>query len=103
MVDVLQILLALLQLVLFGLSLGLTVISFQAYTQHGSDQLEYAFIGFAFISMGTALSNLSVQTASSQETLDVVGVALQLRTVLEVAETVPFIVGFSMLYLSLYR
>jgi len=96
MVTALQGVLILMRLVLFGLSLGLTLISFQAYTKRQTERLQYAFIGFAFISMGIAVSNLTTQVA--------VGGALG-RTVylLQIAETVPFIVGFVMIYLSLYR
>jgi len=95
-VGVLTGVLILLRLALFGLALGITVISFQAYQQLQTDRLQYAFIGFAFISMGIAVSNLTTQVA--------VGGALG-RTVylLQIAETVPFIVGFVMIYLSLYR
>ncbi|MFB6137426.1 MAG: hypothetical protein ABEJ42_03665 [Halobacteriaceae archaeon] len=82
--------LMLLRLVLFALALGLTLLSFQAYRQHGSQRLESAFIGFAFLSMGAALSTMSTQ-------LETTGAFFQ------VAETVPFIVGFGMLYVSLYR
>ncbi|WP_435360255.1 DUF7521 family protein [Haloarchaeobius sp. DFWS5] len=78
------------RLVLFALALGLTFISFQAYNQKGGKRLESAFIGFAFISMGVALTNISMQITE--------GVVY-----FNIAETVPFIVGFSMLYLSLYR
>ncbi|PSQ16436.1 hypothetical protein BRD00_10615 [Halobacteriales archaeon QS_8_69_26] len=99
MVNPLQIVLILLRLVLFGLALGLTVISFQAYSAQKSKRLEYAFIGFAFISMGTALSNLTVQVSQvAQEQ----GVGENV-VLFQIAETVPFIVGFSMLYYSLYR
>ncbi len=78
------------RLILFALALGLTFISFQAYNQKGGKRLESAFIGFAFISMGVALTNISMQISE--------GVVY-----FNIAETVPFIVGFSMLYLSLYR
>ncbi|WP_178917556.1 hypothetical protein [Natronomonas gomsonensis] len=96
MVDILQGVLILMRLVLFGLSLGLTLISFQAYSKRGSDRLQYAFIGFAFISMGVAMTNLTTQ----------VGVGGDLGRqlfYLQIAETVPFIVGFAMIYMSLYR
>ncbi|MEF8773177.1 MAG: hypothetical protein V5A23_00365 [Halobacteriales archaeon] len=83
--------LMLLRLVLFALSLGLTIVSFQAYQRRQSKQLETAFIGFAFISMGVGLTTLIAQQSGASLTL------------LRIAETVPFIVGFSMLYLSLYR
>ncbi|WP_439028736.1 DUF7521 family protein [Haloarchaeobius sp. DT45] len=82
--------LMLMRLTLFALALGLTFISFQAYNQKGGKRLESAFIGFAFISMGVALTNISMQITE--------GVVY-----FNIAETVPFIVGFSMLYLSLYR
>lgn len=96
MVDILQGVLILMRLILFGLSLGLTLISFQAYTKQQTDRLQYAFIGFAFISMGVAVTNLTTQ----------VGVAGDLGRellYLQIAETIPFIVGFTMIYLSLYR
>jgi hypothetical protein len=83
--------LMLLRLVLFALTLGLTVLSFQAYQRRQTKQLETAFIGFAFISMGVGLTAMVTQQAGATLTL------------LQIAETVPFIVGFLMLYLSLYR
>jgi hypothetical protein len=89
--------LILLRLALFGLSLGLTVISFQAYTKQKSERLQYAFIGFAFISMGVAVSNVIAQIgwiASEQELVQIF---------FQASETIPFIVGFAMLYLSLYQ
>ena len=61
MVNVLQGVLLLMRLTLFGLSLGLTLISFQAYTKRQSDRLQYAFIGFAFVSMGVAVTSLTTQ------------------------------------------
>jgi hypothetical protein len=85
--------LVLLRLILFGLAGGLTVISFQAYRQQGGQQLEYAFLGFAFISMGTAMTNLTLQVANDDQTL----------MLLQLVETLPFIVGFAMLYVSLYE
>ena len=96
MVTVLQGVLVLVRLVLFGLSLGLTLISFQAYTKRPSERLQYAFIGFAFISMGIAVTNLTTQVALDSD----LGSTLQL---LQIAETIPYIVGFVMIYLSLYR
>jgi len=78
------------RLVVFGLALGLTLISFQAYSKQRTEQLQYAFIGFAFISMGVALTSLGTQI---DEFVRLFGIV----------ETVPFIVGFSMLYISLYR
>ena len=96
MVNVLQGVLLLMRLTLFGLSLGLTLISFQAYTKRRSDRLQYAFIGFAFVSMGIAVTNLTTQVAVGGE----LGATLYY---LQIAETVPFIIGFTMIYLSLYR
>jgi hypothetical protein len=96
MVTVLQGVLVLVRLVLFGLSLGLTLISFQAYTKRPSERLQYAFIGFAFISMGIAVTNLTTQVALDGD----LGSTLHL---LQIAETIPFIIGFVMIYLSLYR
>ncbi|WP_435346974.1 DUF7521 family protein [Haloarchaeobius sp. HRN-SO-5] len=101
MVDVLtevaRLLLTAMRLVLFALALGLTFISFQAYNQKGGKRLESAFIGFAFISMGVALTTISTQVAQTIED------ASHMVIYFNIAETVPFIVGFSMLYLSLYR
>lgn len=82
--------LMMLQLVLFALALGLTLLSFQAYRQNQSQRLEYAFIGFAFLSMGVAMTNIGTQLQSYQ-------------TSFQIAETLPFIIGFGMLYASLYR
>lgn len=96
MVDILQGVLILMRLILFGLSLGLTLISFQAYTKRGTDRLQYAFIGFAFISMGVAVTNLTTQIGVNSN----LGREL---VYLQIAETVPFIVGFTMIYVSLYR
>ncbi|MFB6156826.1 MAG: hypothetical protein ABEJ34_03175 [Haloferacaceae archaeon] len=89
-VDASVAILVLLRLILFALAGGLTVISFRAYRDAGTDRLETAFVGFAFISMGVALSTLATS---------VDGYAV----LFEIAETVPFIVGFAMLYASLYR
>jgi hypothetical protein len=98
MVDVeflARILLTLMRFAVFGLSLGITIISFQSYQQKRSERLQYAFIGFAFISMGVAMSSIITQLGAQAE--DTVLLFFQL------VETVPFIIGFSMLYLSLYR
>jgi len=89
--------LILLRLALFGLSLGLTVISFQAYRAQQTERLQYAFIGFAFISMGVAVSNVVAQIGWVADTVELVQIFFQ------ASETIPFIVGFAMLYLSLYR
>jgi hypothetical protein len=90
-----RILLTLMRFGVFGLSLGITIISFQSYQQKRTERLQYAFIGFAFISMGVAMSSIITQLGSEAD-----------PTVLlffQLVETVPFIIGFSMLYLSLYR
>jgi len=88
-------LLVVLRFVVFGLTLGITLISFQAYQKQRSKRLQYAFLGFAFVSMGVAMSSVITQLgADADET-----VVLFFQFV----ETVPFIIGFSMLYLSLYR
>lgn len=89
-------LLVLLRLVLFGLTLGITLISFQAYQKRRSERLQYAFIGFAFISMGVAVSNIVSQMFASQP-------APRARLFFNMAQTIPFIIGFAMLYVSLYR
>lgn len=79
-----------LRLVVFGLALGLTIISFQAYRQQPSRRLEAAFTGFAFLSMGVALTTLRPRDGS-------------FRPIFEVVETLPFIIRFGALYASLYR
>jgi hypothetical protein len=88
--SVLRVLLQVLRLAQFALALGMTLISFQAYRKKGSDRLQSAFIGFAFISMGVGMSTMATNLTSE-------------LLFLEIARTVPFIVGFSMLYVSLYR
>ncbi|CCQ33723.1 DUF7521 family protein [Halorhabdus tiamatea] len=88
--------LVLLRLVLFGLTLGITLISFQAYQKRRSERLQFAFIGFAFISMGVAVSNIVSQMFASQP-------APRVRLFFDMTQTVPFIIGFAMLYVSLYR
>ena len=97
-VSIAGLVLGLLRLVMFGLSLGLTVISFQAYQKNGSERLQYAFIGFAFISMGVAVTNLNTQLLVAGS-VEAGGEFL----LFQIAETVPFSVGFLMIYLSLYR
>ncbi|MFB6303106.1 MAG: hypothetical protein ABEH78_09640 [Haloferacaceae archaeon] len=89
-VDPLLAALVLARLVLFALAGGLTVISFRAYRESRTRRLEFAFVGFAFVSMGVALANLATYVGGYPVLLDL-------------AETVPFIVGFAMLYASLYR
>jgi len=90
-------LLILMRLITFGLTLGITLISFQAYRKKQSQKLQSAFIGFAFISMGVAVSNVITQLGAD-------GSASSLQFVfLQMTETIPFIIGFAMLYLSLYR
>ncbi len=97
MVAVARGLLILMRLITFGLTLGITLISFQAYRKKKSQKLQSAFIGFAFISMGVAVSNVITQLGAD-------GSASSLQFVfLQMTETIPFIIGFAMLYLSLYR
>jgi len=88
--------LILMRMVVFGLTLGITLISFQAYRKRPSERLQYAFVGFAFISMGVAVSSVITQL-SAGETGAIVRVFFQM------SETIPFIIGFAMLYVSLYR
>lgn len=88
-------LLMFMRLAVFGLALGLTVISFQAYRERQTKRLQYAFLGFAFISMGVAMSVIVTQVGENPETGTL--------TFFQIVETVPFIVGFLMFYLSLYR
>lgn len=85
-----DVVLGVLRLALFALALSLTVVSYRAYRRHESERLEYAFVGFAFISMGAAMTNM--------------GANLETYAIYyEIAKTIPFLVGFSMLYASLYR
>jgi len=93
--SILSGLLALMRMIVFGLSLGITLISFQAYRKRPSERLQYAFMGFAFISMGVA-GNVIVQ-------IGLRNAGEVARLFLRVTETIPFIIGFSMLYVSLYR
>jgi len=93
--PIVRIVLTLMRFVVFGLSLGLTLISFQAYRKKQSQRLQYAFVGFAFISMGVAISSVITQLGSEAAQLIIL--------FFQMVETVPFIIGFSMLYLSLYR
>ncbi|MFC6720415.1 DUF7521 family protein [Halobacteriaceae archaeon SHR40] len=90
-----RIVLTLMRFVVFGLSLGLTLISFQAYRKKQSQRLQYAFVGFAFISMGVAISSVITQLGSEADQA--------ILLFFQMVETIPFIIGFSMLYLSLYR
>jgi hypothetical protein len=94
-VPVARIFLLLLRFVVFGLALGITIISFQAYQKRQTERLQYAFLGFAFISMGVAVSSVITQLGTGTEPL--------IRLFFQMTETIPFIIGFSMLYLSLYR
>jgi hypothetical protein len=93
-----NVLLVLMRLVMFALALGLTIISYQAYSDRGSKRLESAFIGFAFVSMGMGLSTLN-----SQITFGMNQIGSLTFMVFQIVETIPFILGFAMLYLSLYR
>lgn len=98
MVDVVplvRIVLTLMRFAVFGLTLGITLISFQAYQQKRTERLQYAFVGFAFISMGVAISSVITQLGSNAAEL--------ILLFFQMVETIPFIIGFSMLYLSLYR
>ena len=80
---------------MFGLSLGLTVISFQAYRKRPSQRLQYAFLGFAFLSMGVAVSSVITQLGADSSEL--------VRLFFQMTGALPLIIGFSMLYVSLYR
>ena len=98
MVDVVavtRVILALMRMAVFGLSLGITLISFQAYRQRPSERLQYAFMGFAFISMGVA--STVIAQIGGREASELV------RIFFRMAESIPFIIGFTMLYISLYR
>jgi hypothetical protein len=88
--------LVLMRMVVFGLTLGITLISFQAYRKRPSERLQYAFIGFAFISMGVAISSVITQLSAGET-------GALVRVFFQMAETIPFIIGFAMLYVSLYR
>ena len=88
--------LVVMRLAVFGLTLGITLISFQAYRKKPSERLQYAFTGFAFISMGVAVSSVITQ-------LGVGGASELVRIFFGMTETIPFIIGFTMLYVSLYR
>ena len=79
-----------LRMVVFAFALGLTLLSYQSYSRQQSEQLEAAFIGFAFLSMGVALTAMRAQMSAGAD-------------IFAIAETVPFIIGFGMLYISLYR
>jgi len=76
--------------------ISLELISFQAYRKRPSERLQFAFVGFAFISMGVAVSSVITQLGAAEAT------ALA-RVFFQMAETIPFIIGFAMLYVSLYR
>jgi hypothetical protein len=89
--------LILMRLIVFALSLGITVISFQSYRELQTDRLQYAFIGFAFISMGVAVGNVFTQFGAVAATSEFVQLFFQ------TTETIPFMVGFAALYVSLYR
>lgn len=97
--TVTQLILGLMRLVMFALALGLTLISYQAYSERGTKRLESAFIGFAFISMGMGVSALNSQMliGSASQASNIVFMAFQ------IVETIPFILGLGMLYVSLYR
>ncbi|WP_135305257.1 DUF7521 family protein [Haloarcula amylovorans] len=88
--------LVLMRMVVFGLTLGITLISFQAYRKRPSERLQYAFVGFAFISMGVAITSVITQLSAGE-------VNPFEQVFFQMAETIPFIIGFAMLYVSLYR
>lgn len=90
MTEIANVVLMLLRMVVFALSLGLTLISFQSYRARKSKRLESAFIGFAFLSMAVGLTTINAQISDP-------------LTMFYIVETIPFIVGFGMLYVSLYR
>ena len=94
-VPIARAVLLLMRFAVFGLALGVTIISFQAYQKRRTERLQYAFLGFAFISMGVAISSVITQLGTGTEPL--------VRLFFQMSETIPFIIGFSMLYLSLYR
>ncbi|GAA0313169.1 DUF7521 family protein [Halarchaeum salinum] len=77
------------RLATFALTLGLTLISFRAYRRSRTRRLEYAFVGFAFVSIGIGLTALADQ--------------LPVGPVFDIGATLPFLVGFATLYVSLYR
>lgn len=97
--SITHIVLVLMRLVMFALALGLTLISYQAYSELGTKRLESAFIGFAFVSMGMGVSTLNFQVlvGPTSQTNNVTFMVFQ------IVETIPFILGFAMLYVSLYR
>jgi heme A synthase len=82
--------LVLMRMLVFALALVLTVVSFQSYRRRQSTRLQYAFIGFAFLSMGVGLTTLRSQVSAYV-------------TLFSIVETIPFIIGFGMLYASLYQ
>jgi ABC-type arginine transport system permease subunit len=88
--------LVVMRLAVFALTLGITLISFQAYRKRPSERLQYAFMGFAFISMGVAVSSVITQLGGGEATEIV-------RIFFGMTETIPWIIGFTMLYVSLYR
>ncbi len=90
-----RVVLTVLRFVAFGLALGLTIISFQAYRKKQTERLQFAFLGFAFISMGVAVSSAITQLGEGADEI--------ILLFFQVVETIPFIIGFTMLYLSLYR
>jgi len=88
--NITSLVLILMRMVVFSLALSLTLISFQSYRRKQSKRLESAFIGFAFLSMGVGLTTIGSQRSSW-------------TTIFSIIETIPFIVGFGMLYVSIYR
>jgi hypothetical protein len=88
-------LLLVVRLLVFGMALGLTIISFQAYREKSTERLQFAFLGFAFISMGVAFTTIVSQLGSEADETTLV--------IFRTVEAIPFIIGFAMFYLSLYR
>lgn len=84
-----RLVLAALRLVVFALSLGLTLIAFDAYRRDGTRQLKLAFVGFAAVSSGIALIALAAELSANAP--------------FRIVATLPLIAGFASLYLSLYR
>lgn len=89
-IEPIWLLVTLLRVVLLGLALGMTLISYRAFARRRTPQLKYAFVGFAFVSMGVAVSMLLTQLRLTMPSV-------------QALETIPFIIGFAMLYLSMYR
>lgn len=78
-------------LIVFGIALTITITSLRAYLDDHTPYLRNVFIGFAFITVGVSFD-------------DVLRHIFELDTViLELAETVPLMLGFGFLFIALYR